>query len=526
MPGQVPKIRLKPTRWCGQDARLWPPLMATIIALTVYAVTVAPELTFAHHGTDGGDLITAARTLGIPHPPGYPTYTLLAWLFTRLPAGSIAYRVHLLSAASAALAVGLLCRTVQVLLPDEESPGALSVATALTAAFAPLLWSQAVIAEVYALLTLLAALLFHLWVHWRQGGPDSTLWLSALLLALGLGVHLTLIASIPAALILLWPRRHRLRQPGVWLPCLGCLLLGMSVYVYLPLAATHQPPLNWGDPRTWDRFLWVVTARPYQNLVFGLPWAEVPRRMATWAALLTEQFGWWGLILALAGFLGWWQQDRFLALSLLAWAFLIGTYSFFYHAPDSYVYLLPTLLWWALGWSEGARRLLDLARRLAPAARSLTLVGILVLPFLSLGIHWGSIDLSDEHETSTYLTGVLNRLEPNALVITRGDAPTFALWYGLYAEGQRPDVAVVNAPLLVYPWYRAQIRRLYPDLNVVEPANDWTTPNSPIKDLIAGALPTRPVYATDPDAAWQAQFSFILTDSAPLYRVLPKGESR
>lgn len=524
VPSQVPKVLPKPTRWCGKDARLWPPLMATIIALTVYTVTVAPELTFAHHGTDGGDLITAARTLGIPHPPGYPTYTLLAWLFTSLPAGSIAYRVHLLSAVSAALAVGLLCRTVQVLLPDEESSGALSVAASLTAAFAPLLWSQAVIAEVYALLTLVAALLLRLWVHWRHGGPDSNLWLSALLLGLGLGVHLTLIFSIPAALILLWSERRRWERPGVWLPCLGCFLLGSSVYVYLPLAAVHQPPLNWGDPRTWDRFLWVVTARPYQSLVFGLPWTEVPGRMATWAALLIGQFGWWGLILALAGFLGWWQRDRFLALSLLAWASLIGTFSFFYHAPDSYVYLLPSLLWWTLGWSEGARRLLDLVNRLAPAGRWLILAGILALSFLSLGTHWGQVDLSNEHETSTYLTGVLNRLEPAALVITRGDAPTFALWYGLYAESQRPDVAVVNAPLLVYPWYRVQIRRLYPDLNVVEPESEPTPLAFQVKDLIAGALPTRAVYATDPDPSWQAEFSFILTDSAPLYRVLPKGE--
>ncbi|MBW2474999.1 MAG: DUF2723 domain-containing protein, partial [Deltaproteobacteria bacterium] len=45
--------------------------------------------------------------LGVPHPPGYPTYTLLGWLFTRLPFGSIAWRVNLLSSVSTAAAAAL-----------------------------------------------------------------------------------------------------------------------------------------------------------------------------------------------------------------------------------------------------------------------------------------------------------------------------------------------------------------------------------------------------------------------------------
>ncbi|MGD9101843.1 MAG: DUF2723 domain-containing protein, partial [Anaerolineae bacterium] len=63
--------------------------------MLVYGLTLAPGLTWAHYGADGGDLVTAAHTLGVPHPPGYPTYTLLAWLFTRLSLGNVAWRVNL-----------------------------------------------------------------------------------------------------------------------------------------------------------------------------------------------------------------------------------------------------------------------------------------------------------------------------------------------------------------------------------------------------------------------------------------------
>src|SRR5438046_1698489 len=54
-------------------------------ALALYLPTLAPDLTWRAGGADGGDLITAAAQLGIPHPTGYPTYTLLAALFLRLP---------------------------------------------------------------------------------------------------------------------------------------------------------------------------------------------------------------------------------------------------------------------------------------------------------------------------------------------------------------------------------------------------------------------------------------------------------
>ena len=117
-------------------------------ALVVYVATLAPGLSVEHYGYDGGDLIAAARSLGIPHPTGYPTYTLLAHLFTFLPVGTIAYRANLLSAVCAAASAGLLCRIAQVVLPTGRYALAISAATGLTLAFSSLLWSQAVITEV------------------------------------------------------------------------------------------------------------------------------------------------------------------------------------------------------------------------------------------------------------------------------------------------------------------------------------------------------------------------------------------
>lgn len=488
------------------------------VALAVYVATLAPGLTFANYGTDGGDLVSAARTLGVPHPTGYPTYTLLAWLFSQLPIGVIAYRVNLLSAVCAAAAVALFFRTAQRVLPTDEPALLLPIATALTLAFSTLLWSQAVISEVYALLMLFAALLLWLLVHWREGGGDGTLWLSAFVLGLGLGNHLTLVFIVPAALILLWPERRRWFRARAFLPAVGLFVAGLSIYAYLPLAAGHRPPVNWGNPQTWRGFLWVVTAKQYQGFAFGLEPAEMPGRIYSWAALLGDQFGWWGLAFALMGAWGWWRRDRRFTLFALAWMLPVSLYAFFYDTGDSHMYLLPAVLLMALWWGEGAQGLLGLARRLQPVWQHLALIAIILLPVGSIALHWGAVEPDDDWQVHAYIYQALEAVEPGGLVIVRGDGPTFALWYGLYAEEQRPDVAVVNGPLLAFVWYRDHVRHLYPHIIVNEPTATGVTFDDLVRDIIRSNF-SRPVYVTDPKDEWEEWFDFIKEDGSPVYRV-------
>lgn len=521
--------RIRPARisntsgpWRSDDHGFWLAGSIATVAFVVYLLTLAPGLTFANYGTDGGDLIAAARTLGVPHPSGYPTYTLLAWLFTQLPVGVIAFRVNLLSAVCAAAAVGLFFATARRLFPAKEVPLLLPVAASFTLAFSNLLWSQAVISEVYALLMLFAALLLWLLVRWRDGGPDWILGLAALLFGLGLGNHLTLIFVAPAALVLLWSERQRWFRIRVLLPAAGLLIVGLSVYLYLPLAARHRPPVNWGNPQTWRGFLWVVTGEQYQQFAFGLGPSAVPGRILAWAQLLGDQFGWWGLAIALIGAWGWWQRDRRFALFALVWIFLVGLYAFFYDTGDSHIYLLPAILLMALWWEEGARRLHGLTYTLPPVWHRVALVVIVLLPVASLALNWRTVEPDDDWVAHTYVEQTLEQVEPGGLIVVRGDRPTFALWYGLYAEEQRPDVAVVSGPLLAFIWYRQHVRYLYPNLVVNEPsATDEVTIDDLVRDLIASNIDHRSVYATDPKELWEEWFDFVRDENDPVFRVQP-----
>jgi tetratricopeptide (TPR) repeat protein len=75
------------------------------VIFTVYCLTIAPELTLE----DSGELVTGSMYAGIPHPPGYPVWTIYSWLWTVLvPVGNMAWRVALAEAFLGALACGLL----------------------------------------------------------------------------------------------------------------------------------------------------------------------------------------------------------------------------------------------------------------------------------------------------------------------------------------------------------------------------------------------------------------------------------
>ncbi|MBM4429445.1 MAG: DUF2723 domain-containing protein, partial [Chloroflexi bacterium] len=108
-------MRIRPG-WLQALHRVGYPLLVCVLTLALYAHTLAPTITWRHDGYDAGDLIVGAHMLGIPHPTGYPTYMLLGKAFTYLPLGDVAYRMNLMSACCAALAIVLLYLSLGTLL--------------------------------------------------------------------------------------------------------------------------------------------------------------------------------------------------------------------------------------------------------------------------------------------------------------------------------------------------------------------------------------------------------------------------
>src|SRR5438046_10589545 len=88
-----------------RDLKPWLGAVAvTIAAGILYFLTAARDIVVG----DTPELITAAATLGVAHPPGYPLFTMLGHLFSLLPFGSIPFRLNLVSLVCYSLACGVI----------------------------------------------------------------------------------------------------------------------------------------------------------------------------------------------------------------------------------------------------------------------------------------------------------------------------------------------------------------------------------------------------------------------------------
>ena len=450
----------------AQLRRALPPGVLIIALGLIYLTTLAPGLTWANRGADGGDLITAAATNGVAHPPGNPTYLALARLFQYLPLGGLAFRTNLFSsvcAAQAALVVYDLVRRSQL------GPAQFRHVSGLIASFgyglSPLLWSQAVITKVYALHALFVALI--LWfmpldvdaAQERRIGMDR---IGGLLFGLALGNHLTIALLLPPWL-LIGTRQLQWRSLA---RRLGWLAFGLLIYLTLPLRALADSPVNWGDPASWDGFWWLVSGQLYQEQLFSLPAAFVFPRVQTWSALLLNQFGFLGLILGLYGlFFGRPTSTR--SMWIIGWTMLAFTvFAIGYEAYDSYAYLIPAFLAFAIWLGWGAAAVLAMVHRrapwLVPAAGNVFLLLIFAHASLSLP----DVDASSDTRAETFGRAGLASAPADALVFTEGDEATFALWYFHFALQARPDIVVLSEGLLPFEWYRAGLHTTYPALVV------------------------------------------------------------
>ena len=449
----------------GERVRWMPPAVLVLAAFGLYLRALLPSVGQA----DTFEFQVIVPRLAVAHPTGYPLYVLLGKLFTLLPLGSVAWRVNLASAVFATAAV-LVLYALLLRLTAQWLPAFLA---ALAFAFSSTFWSQAIVAEVYTLHNLLVATILWLLLDTHPHSPTlphphtptplyshtptlllARRWRAVFFLAgLGLTNHLTTALLLPAvALAILWDR-PRLRGRD-WLVTGGLLLLGLSVYLFIPL---RWPALNRGEWMTLHEFVSYVTGGQFHAALRPDGWRD-PIRWDIVGRLLREPFGWVGLGLAAVGVVGMAVRQR-RALALTGVTFLAFVlYGLDYYVPDISVFLLPAHLILVIWIGAGIASLVEFTSRLnrfpSISRRSSLVLGpcslvlvhwtlFILSAWLSFSRIWLNLPLVDQsHNQGGYAWGQYAL----SLPLTSGsavlaDVEKFApLYYLQQIEGVRPDL--------------------------------------------------------------------------------------
>ena len=547
-----------------------PYLMALCVAagaLLLYILTLAPTTQF----WDTSEYIAAAYTLGIPHPPGNPLFVLMAHVWGMIPwVQNYAERINLFAAATSAVSAGCWFligeRWLRSFVPARWPRRLAALAGAIVAATAFTVWNQSVVNEkVYTLSLLSIALILWLIVRWddQPAGQahDHYLLLIVYLLALTSTNHMMGVLVGPVVIVLLiptlkpgralsteerdlewsqffvftsiWALIMSLGMEQTWilvfagvlflsamahafvvrnasfaLTALGLVVVGLSVYAFLPIRAAFHPPINEGEPTNWEA-LWAVLTRqqygkpsifsdptqppgPGNDLIARIPlyWDQI----VNYAQYFSWQFGHdWApraqrlsavlfALLGLGGAYRHWRADKrtALALTLLVFFFTFALifylnfkYGYSLHGNAAlsrhevrerdYFYLCSFAIWgiWVgMGLAALVEWVGEWFREREPLVERRWLYGTPVLLVALVPLFGNRLTASrkDEMLARDFAYDLLQSVEPYGVLVTAGDNDTFPLWYAQEVEGIRRDVTVLNLSLANTEWYVRQIQ--------------------------------------------------------------------
>ncbi|HEX6129509.1 MAG TPA: DUF2723 domain-containing protein [Candidatus Limnocylindria bacterium] len=441
-----------------------------LVGLAIYLRTMLPGTSF----WDTAEAQTVPPTLSIFHPTGFPTYTLLGFLWSLLPIGDVmAWRMSLLSGVTMAGAAALVALVVGQLVDERHR---ITVAAAagiggLAFAFASEPWRNGVRADVHAIHAFFAALMVWLLVSWasarRAGSPRADRWLLVAALTFGLSMGNHPLTGLMAFGIAAW---LFIVDPEIWrrwrlvLACALLLAFGLAVYAYIPIRANipPEPPLFYARPTTWERFRYLVFAEQFRDLFrpFDAPFADLGFKWADAERVLERQFIGPGWLVAGVGaaVLAARRLGAFVFLGVLVAANLIYSMNFRDGDIDRY-YLLTT---WvgavAIGvglsavggaagraFADATRRMLDVVGRRRAAVGAVALVMLLggLLPLGSMVMLYRERDRSNDRDAERWVAAVHEALPQDAVIISWWSYST-PLWYHRWIEGERPDVKIID----------------------------------------------------------------------------------
>lgn len=291
-----------------------------LLAFILLGWNAAPSVSFH----DSGEFSMAAACAGIPHPPGAPTWGVLASAFVRLGRFTDAARgANLFSAFCGAATIGLLFWIGHVwsgrVFPGLSRwvPRAAGLAGVAVLLHSSSYLEQSEVAEQYTLLTtlLLGLLAVATSIHVRavdapeMGKPDarrgSLSWcVLGVLWGLAIGNHLSQVSLVFWVAWVLCsagrarPTRGDIVRRGLFLA--AGLALGLLVFLWLPIRSHANPLLDWGNVKDLHQFIWAITRRQWTpRPISAAPEGFVSEWVATYG--LVEQLGVLGLFLTVVG---------------------------------------------------------------------------------------------------------------------------------------------------------------------------------------------------------------------------------
>ncbi len=469
-------------------------ILTSIFVFIIYLTTLAPSVV----KIDSGELTTVQATLGIAHPTGYPLFTIAGYLFSLIPLPfTDVYKLNLLAAIYCACGIGVFVYTVKYVLDNlqyfvpqktsikqtkkkrkqvveqrrvtslsENRKLIAAVFSGLLLAFSKTFWAQSTSVEVYSLQIFLITHIIFFLIKAYTENPDKMLsknWiLFVIFLALGFTNHMTTILILPGVAFLYF-NKFRFDKKSfnrILISLVIFLFIVIIFYSYLPIRASQNPVLNWGNPIDFERIMRHISGKQYQVWLFSSTEAA-KKQFVYFINSLTIEFS-VSLLISLLGLIYSFIYAKRFGIFILITFVTTVLYSINYDINDIESYFLLAYISFAFFSVFGIIKLLSLLK-LKKFSHSVSIALIALFILLQVYSNYGRVDDSNNHTYKDYTKAILGSVTKNALIFTyQWDYFVSASYYFQYVNGFRKDVIVIDKELMRRSWYYNQIKHLHP----------------------------------------------------------------
>jgi hypothetical protein len=507
-------------------------LLLFLFFLLAYAVTSCPTVFW----WDSGELIANIAVLGIPHRPGFPIYILLGKFFSLLPFFNLAFKANLLSALFSASTLVVFyfafLESLNLFFPRIAQRKTQTIVSAwaflLVLGFSYSFWIQAVRAEVYSLSILFFALLLFSSLRYLKTLHLKYICFFFFMFGLGLGNHhISLLSTVPALFfLLLGSSVHRKSAFHNWssvinprrLPLLLLFfLLGLSVYLYLPIRSSSNPVLAWGNTQSVSGSASsIIALESLKDLNFGFL-SNIGEKVFALIHLFCDQLTPLCFLISLSGIIFLARHGRRILVFLVLLiagncaSVIYMTTEFISTNPDLHGYLLSSLLSLAFMYGLGMFFIIQAVRNQSTMIRHLSFFVLLLISFIPLSKHISYANLSNNRMAYNYGHNTIRHLDSNSVLLVDNVNLGFILRELQHAEGIRGDLKVIERGFLSFDWYADQKRKEFRDLL------------SGIPDHFSGEVLFHAIVRNCLDRNVSTYLEFTERDSALVNYLIPSG---
>jgi len=427
-------------------------------------------------GGDSAEFVTTTLTYSIPHPPGYPLYTLLGIIFNRLFFFLPAIKaINLISIISHLITIYFIFK----ILKELKLNIIFIVLSLFFYSFILTIWLYNIVPEVYALNNLIISGIIFFGLKFKKTKKTIYRKLFFIFFGLGLSHHHSIVIFVIPFLILY--------KKFFSLDILFSLIF-IPFYLYPVIASYFNPPIDWENSKSLSGLIRLFTRYSYGT--FSAYFGSIPSLINQFTTLISSfilvigEFKPFGVFLIFLGVINLIRKNKFFFKYLLITFFLYLlflyltnfnlTYSFSLATFERYLiglYLILSL-YLAFGIDKFYQLIYKLKEKLIDFKTSKLIIPsyyltLIIFLFINFFNNFKVIYLLKKADHFEKLAKTILEIpEKNSILLLKSDLTYFPISYFYYYLKFRSDIKLIFPPMLSRDYYKERVKNEFSDINI------------------------------------------------------------